>query len=86
MEEEAASALEAALRSGPKNPIAFTNWGLHLERAADYVGAREAFIRASQLRPGLPQAWAGIARTERRLGREAEAGAAEQRARSLGTR
>jgi hypothetical protein len=85
-EEEAASALEAALRSGPKNPIAFTNWGLHLERAADYVGAREAFIRASQLRPGLPQAWAGIARTERRLGREAEAEAAEQRARSLGTR
>jgi tetratricopeptide (TPR) repeat protein len=84
--QEAESALETAVQTGPLNPIAHTNWGLHLERRGDHVGAREAYIRASLLRPGLPQAWAGIARTERRLGREAEAEIAEQRARSLGTR
>jgi tetratricopeptide (TPR) repeat protein len=85
-EDEAVAALEAAVRSGPKNAIAHANWAMHLERQSDFQGAREFFLRAAQLRPGLPQAWAGIARTERHLGRKVEAEIAEQRARSLGTR
>jgi len=84
--EEAEAALGAAVRSGPNNPIAHTNWALHLERGGDHVGAREAFIRATQLRPGLQEAWAGVVRTERRLGRAKEAELAERRLRSLGTR
>jgi len=81
---EAVQSLEAAVRAGPTNPIAHTNWGLHLERVGDHRMARESFSRATELRPGMPQAWAGLARVERQLGRVPEALRAEQRLRDLG--
>jgi len=81
--EESVYALRTAVSEGPRNPIAHVNWGRHLARQGRHAEARDSFVLATRLQPGLHPAWEGLARAEASLGRTRESAEATQRARTL---